>query len=304
MVLALRVAQDGRQPSGPATGFRLLLGAVVLLAGSAQAEPVASAPSDSQSAITLNRSDFDVVLKPGQAMVVDNPYGNVSARFGGFEHKAETHAVMQEPAGAMHIELKPDQDSNGRYRLAPHLPAGTALADGQRLDLAVLVPEGHALSVHTEQGQIEVRGVHGDLQLSSAAGDIKLRGIKGVVQAETAEGSIEAALGTAPRKSHQRLATRTGEIKVGVDDELDAQVDMATSALFATEYSLKVTPRPGEEPNKRARTVIGANAASLVLESRRGQISVFRRSNFIAKGGASSTGRGSKQEEQEDNDSD
>lgn len=304
MFLAPRVAQDGRQPSGPATGFRLLLGAVVLLAGSVRAEPVATGSSDTQSAITLSRSDYNVVLKPGQAMVVDNPYGNVSARFGGFEHKVETHAVMQEPAGAMQIEVKPDLDSGGRYRIAPHLPTGAALAEGQRLDLAVLVPEGHPLSVHTDQGQIEVRGVHGDLQLSSVAGDIKLRGIKGVIQAETAEGSIEAALGTAPRKSHQRLATRTGEIKVGVDDELDAEVDMATSALFATEYSLKVTPRPGQEPNKHARTVIGANAASLVLESRRGQISVSRRSSFLTKGSASSTARGSKQEEQEDNDSD
>lgn len=302
--MAARAAADDRQLSVPYAGCLWLLGAACLLAGNALADSIAPTSDDSAAAITAIRSDYEGVLKPGQAIVVDNPYGNVSARFGGFEHKTESHAVMQEPAGAVHIELKPDQDSDGRYRLAPHLASGAVLAQGQRLDLAVLVPEGHALRVHTEQGQIEVRGVHGDLQLSSDAGDIKLRGIKGAIQAETGDGRIEAALGTAPRGSRQRLATRTGEINVGVDDGLDAALEMATSALFATEYSLAIKQLPGQEPNKRARTVIGRNDASLVLESRRGQISLFRRSKFIAKGGASSTGRGSEQEDQEDNDSD
>ncbi|MEO7251142.1 MAG: DUF4097 family beta strand repeat-containing protein [Arenimonas sp.] len=280
-----------------------MLASLLLVAGSVQADPPAAAPDAAASAIAAIRSDYDVMLKPGQAIVVDNPYGNVSARFGGFEHKVETHAVLQEPAGAVHIELKPGQDSAGRYSLAPRLPAGTTLAQGQRLDLALFVPEGHALSVDTKQGQIQVYGVHSNVQLRSEEGDIKIRGIKGAIVAETGEGSIEAALGTAPRKASQRLATRTGEIRIGVDDHLDAALDMATSGLFATEYSLKVARKPGEEPNKRAQSVIGEAHSRLLIESKRGQISVFRRAKFTATGGQSSAAQ-DQEEEQEDNDSD
>lgn len=281
----------------------MLFATLLLVAASAQANPLATSPGAAASAITAIRSDYEVVLKPGQAIVVDNPYGNVSARFGGFEHKAETHAVLQEPAGAMHIDLKPGQDSAGRYTLSPRLPAGATLAQGQRIDLALFVPEGHALSVHTQQGQIDVHGVHSNVQLRSEEGDINLRGIKGVIVAETGDGSIEAALGTAPRKASQRLATRTGEIKIGVDDHLDAALDMATSGLFATEYSLKVTRKPGEEPNKRAQAVIGEAHSRLLLESKRGQISVFRRAKFTATGSQPSAAQ-DREDEQEDNDSD
>jgi hypothetical protein len=195
-------------------------------------------------------------------------------------------------------------DSDGHYRIAPRLPAGANISAGQRVDLEVFVPEGHALSVHTEQGSIEVKGVHGDVRIASSTGNISLRGIKGAIQAETGDGQIDASLATAPRKSSQRLATRTGDINIAVDDRLDAELDMATSALFATEYSLKITRRPGEEPNKHAETVIGEDESRLVLESKRGQIRVSRRISFISEGEASSVAHESKEQEQEDNDSD
>ena len=167
----------------------------------------------------------------------------------------------------------------------------------------MFLPEGHALRVRTEQGVIEVHGAHGDLDLKSVAGNIGLRGNKGAILAETGEGSIEASLASAPRHSTQRLTTRTGEILVGVDDRLDAEVTMVTSAHFATDYSIKVTRQDGVEPNKLARTVVGENRAKILLESRRGQITLIRRARFKSVGSASSTSA-AEQEESEDNDSD
>jgi DUF4097 and DUF4098 domain-containing protein YvlB len=157
--------------------------------------------------------------------------------------------------------------------------------------------------VRTGQGAIEVKGVHGDVVVKSATGNISLRGIKGAIDAETGEGQIDASLTTAPRKSRQRLATSTGDINLAVDDRLNAELDMATSALFGTEYSLKITRQPGQEPNKRATVVIGEDESRLIVESRRGQIRVSRRASFISAGDTSSVASG-KDEEQEDNDSD
>jgi len=283
------------------------VGALALLAACNRASQPAIAPAAATAqdkliaSIVTTRSDYAATLPVGQAIVIDNPYGDVHVRFGGFEHKVDAHAVLQEPRGAAHIALKPDVADD--YTIAPRLPAATTVREGQRIDLSVFVPEGHALRVRTEHGLIDVRGVHGDVDLKSTAGDITLRGIKGVIHGETGEGTIEASLGTAPRNASQRLATTTGDIQVGVDDRLDAELDMATSALFATDYSLQVLRRPGEEPNKRARAVIGSDASKFVLESRRGQIRLMRRAGFTSVGGESSTAPAG-QEDEEDNDSD
>jgi len=259
-----------------------------------------AAPRELAGSPLIVRSDLDATLKAGQGVSIDNPYGDVHVRFGGYEHRIETHAVMQEPqdAGA-HIALTPT-DAGPHYDLVARLPNGEVLREGQRLDLSVLLPEGHALHVRTEHGFIDVHGVHGDVDVVSTDGNLELRGIKGVIQAQTGSGSIEASLARAPRGSTQRLATTTGDIRVGVSDELDAQLEMTTASQFATDYSLTITRHPGEERNKLARTVIGRIHARVKLESTRGEIRLLRRAGYTAKGKAPS----GEDAEEEDNDSD
>ena len=105
------------------------------------------------------RLDFSATLAVGQAVAIDNPYGDVRLRFGGFAHALQIHAVLQQPAEAAPIAVQPRDDS-GRYRFAPRLPAGAIAAEGQRLDVVAFIPRGHAVSVHTEQGLIESHGVN------------------------------------------------------------------------------------------------------------------------------------------------
>jgi hypothetical protein len=259
-------------------------GTAVTSAPDTAAANVDTAPANA-SPINITRSDFAAALAVGAPVTIDNPYGDVHVRFGGFEHKVDGHVVLQEPAGAAHIDLQPGT-VDGRYVVAPRLPANATLREGQRLDLSVFVPEGHDLRVTTEQGLIDVRGVHGAVDLATVGGDITLRAIQGAIQAQTRDGTIEASLGTAPRGAHQRLATTTGSLQVGVDDDLDAAVRMATSAQFATDYSLQVERRTGEEPNKIARSVIGGNHSTLALDSKRGEIRLIRRARFTSVGDA------------------
>ena len=289
----------------PACRAFALLAASALLAGCGRAPSDNSTPDAAPiatQAFPIVRSDVTATLQAGQPITVDNPYGDVHARFGGFAHGAEVHLVLQEPKGATHIALQP-RLSDGVWVIAPRLPQGATIADDQRLDLSVLVPEGHALRVRTGSGLIDVHGVHGDVDVHSDSGDISLRGIRGAIQAETGEGGIEASLDTAPRGARQRLATTTGSILVGIDDHLDAGIDMATSAQFATDYSLDIRRTPGEEPDKHAHTVIGANASHLALDSRRGEIRLVRRSGFTTVGGPDA-GHEVEQQQDEDNDSD
>ena len=281
----------------------LLLGAALIaLTGCAHVaseRPTAAPASVADMAVALQpvHSDFTALLKNGQDVSVDNPYGDIRLRFGGFAQTLEINAVVQNPPGAAPIALQPGEDS-GRYVVAPRLPAGAFLASGQRIDIVVFVPAGHAVAAHTERGLIESHGIRGDVDLQSTAGNIAIRATLGSVRAQTGAGSIEASLNPALPSSHQRLATTTGDIVLGVNDKLDAELELATSGLFATEYSLEISRLPGQEPNKHARTVIGANKAHVNVQSRRGEIRLLRRSDFTSLDGKSAD------EEHEDTDAD
>ena len=261
----------------------------------AAASPAVAAPV--AEAAEPQRLDFSATLADGQAVAIDNPYGDVRLRFGGFAHALQIHAVLQQPAEAAPIAVQPGDDS-GRYRFAPRLPAGAIAAEGQRLDVVAFIPRGHAVSVHTEQGLIESHGVRADIDLESVSGGIAIRGTQGRIQARTGAGSIEASFNTAPKASRQVLATTTGNIVLAVDDHVDAALELATSGVFATEFSLDVEPLANQEPNKRARTTIGDDDAHITVESRRGEIRLLRRSAFTPLGGKPAD------QEYEDNDSD
>lgn len=282
--------------------FAAALGALHGCAHVDSGRPVGAA---SPSAVALpatdaaqpQRLDFSALLADGRAIAIDNPYGDVRLRFGGFAHALEIHAVLQQPAGAVPIAVEPDAAS-GPYRFAPRLPGGAIVAEGQRLDVVAFVPLGHAVAVRTERGLIESHGVRGDIDLESVSGDIAIRGTQGRVQAQTGPGSIEASFTAAPKGSRQRLATSTGNIVLAVDERLDAALELATSGVFATEFSLDVEHLANQEPNKRARTTIGGDDAHITVESRRGEIRLLRRSAFTPLGGKTAD------EEYEDNDSD
>lgn len=271
---------------------------VACLCGHACAQ---SAPPDSSDAAPTEprivRVDTSAVLASNQPVLVDNPYGDVRLRFGGYEHAIESHAVVQQPAGAAVIKLQPEV-VDGQYRIAPRLPGGARIVNDQRLDLVVFIAEGHPVAVRTEQGTIESRGIRADINLQSTSGSIAIRGTQGSIQARTGPGSIEASLGPAPPGSTQRLSTTTGAIILAVDDKLDAGLQMSTSAAFATEYSLQVVPLPGQEPNKKATASVGADRATIIVESRRGEIRLLRWNEFT------SADKGQNEEKQVEGDTD
>jgi len=269
-------------------------------APTATSATIASAPvSETLDGTTLTRRDYAATLSANQTVSIDNPYGDVHVRFGGFEHRVEVHAVFQQPQEAAPLALAPAADG-ADYRIAARPPEGAPLHEGQRVDLSVLLPEGHALRVRTQRGAIDVRGVRAAVDLLSIDGDITLRGIRGAIQAQTGAGAIEAALASAPRGSRQRLATSTGDIRLGVDDGLDALLEMATSNQFATDYSLPPAHLITLLVPELARAVVGRDRARIRVESARGEIRLLRRASYIVAG----KGAPAATAEAEDNDSD
>jgi len=273
--------------------FRSLLSVSIavcgVLAGMSATPTLLAAENPQEEALTMAeplRRDDSFKLPAGQAIQVDNAYGSVYLRFGGYEDQLDIRSTVQQPDGAAAIDFQP-ATRDGRFEVVPRLPNGVALAQGQRIDLVLYVPKGHPLTVRTGFGVIESRGVKSDIDLVADTGDIAVRGTDGTVQARTSEGKIEVTFeGTARPGSVQRLSSRTGNIAVIVSDTLDAEVRLSTSQQFATDYSLNVEHLDGKEPNKIATAVVGTpksgkDKAQVVLETLVSDIRLVRRTVFV-----------------------
>jgi hypothetical protein len=232
------------------------------------------------------RRDDSFKLPAGQAIQVDNPYGSVYLRFGGYEHQLDIRSTVQQPDGAAVITFLPTAH-DGRFIVAPRLPEGVVLAEGQRIDLVLYVPQAHPVTVRTVAGVVESRGVKSDIDLATDSGEIAVRGTDGTVQARTGDGRIEVTLEDGARPgSVQRIVSRTGGVTVNVSDKLNAEVRLSTSHQFSTDYSLTVEHRDGEEPNKVATAVVGApksakDRAQVVLESLVNEVRLQRKGVFV-----------------------
>lgn len=254
-------------------------------AGPGQAAPGPAASEAAAGPVPeAARIDLSFTLPAGQPVEVDNPYGSVYLRFGGYAHQLDVRATVQQPEGAAAFDFAPGAQGEA-FRVAPALPEGVALAASQRIDLVLYVPEGHALRVRTASGSIESRGVRADVDFRSLSGDILARGTVGAVQAETGSGAIRVMLEPASAGLRQRLSTRTGDISVGVTDALGAVLQLSSSGTLTTDYSILIDRRDGEEPDKRAQAEVGvakgAQPGLIEVESLRGNLRLWRRIEFV-----------------------
>lgn len=232
------------------------------------------------------RLDQGFKLADGAAIAVLNPYGSVYMRFGGYEHQLDIRATIQQPAGVPEFKFAPAMQ-DGRFVVAPSLPEGVKLAEGQRIDLVLYVPQGHALSVDAAIGDIECRGLRSDIDLKTGPGKIQVIGTHGTVQAQSDDGRIEVSLQDGAREGAlQRFVSRTGSVTLNISDKLDAEVLMSTSHQFATDYSIDVRHLDGQEPNKTAIAVVGQpkpgeRKARIEMRSLVNEVRLQRRGVFI-----------------------
>lgn len=261
----------------------VLGGLLLAIAGCAQQPvqaPAQAAPEAvaAQAEPTVERDIQYRELKPKQPLRIDNPYGDVRVRFGGYSQTVEWRTVAQNMGAEHSIAVAASEGDT--LTIAARLPEGAVLARGQRVEITAYVPKDHDLEVVTELGLIDVRGLQANLRARSTDGNINFRGIAGLVDAQTGAGSIEGQLDPAPAGSRQRLVTSTGYIQLGIVDGLNAELALASSGVFATEFSVQIVPQPGQEPNKTGVAVIGKPEADIEVASKRGEIRLLRRSTF------------------------
>ncbi len=261
--------------------FVLLIAAT--FAGCAQSPSTAQTTSSFKTAdavpasavIEPQRTSIKAVLPEGKAIAVENDFGDVRLRFGGYEHAFEVTAVAQAPDATAFPKLKFDE-SNGLLQTYSDVPP----VRGQRIDIVVFVPAKSPIKVRTVAGLIEARGLSSDIDLLSNSGNLTARSVTGAIRAETVGGSVEMSIVDGATEKPQRIATSTGQIVLSFGSKANALLQLATSSLFGSEYSLEVAHHDGKEPNKTAVAKLGAAQFPIEVTSKRGEIRLFRRQDF------------------------
>ncbi len=231
----------------------------------------------------IQRFEWKGPIGRSEALRIENPFGDVRLRYGGDAGEIEVLSVMQQlrPDG-IRLETRVIEGDDGLTIDVgwaekpgvenPPRPAG----DRSRADLAVLVPEGAAVTVETLEGLIETRGVHGGAVLRSRTGNIRIHKHVGAVSAMTDDGSIAAVLLTGTTEEEQVFESRTGPVEIWVSADARLDVTLETSGSITTDFSIEIEHHDEKEPDKIGRAVLGAGGPELRIRSRRGPVALRR----------------------------
>ncbi len=109
--------------------------------------------------------------------------------------------------------------------LAPRLPAASdSKAELTRLDCFVETPPDVSLKIRTQNGDIRVNRIRGDIELKAAIGEIHLNETMGGYQVYSGEGDIHCKIFLTNRIN--QFETALGEINLVVLDEIAAQTNL------------------------------------------------------------------------------
>ncbi|HKQ63144.1 MAG TPA: hypothetical protein VJS92_17790 [Candidatus Polarisedimenticolaceae bacterium] len=244
------------------------------LAGPPSAPP-AAAPDEHWE--KTNEQWFESIPAGGRVRVV-NPFGNVYARFGGYEARVEILATIQQlddgrPAPQVHRDAV---ESGIDVTVVDAEPGAAAAERRDRVDLVVFVPKGTPLEAETDKDKIEIKGLKSDVAARSARGDVSIRGVAGRVRAHSARGQISVALEGGATQEPQELSTETGDIEAYLWEDAAVEVRLATSGEISTDFSIQIEHHKFEEPDKIGIAVVGKGGPKLSLLSKRGHLRLLR----------------------------
>ena len=217
-------------------------------------------------------------------VVVLNRFGDVRARFGGYEGRAEVFANVQQFA-----------DEGPRLAVeARETPAGVEVTVGyrageggelvttpepgwrKRADMVVWVPRGSPLSVTTGDGVVDVRGLESDVRIATAGGAISARKVRGDLDFRSAGGDLLVVLETWDAARRHSFASDTGDLSVVLGGEADAAIRVATSGLISTDVSLRLDYQADRSPVRRAEALLGEGSGTVSISSGDGHVRLIR----------------------------
>lgn len=192
--------------------------------------------------ITIGASEYSV--REQKTFTVNGPVRLALTTFDGSinvrgwdrnEVAVEVEKVGPDEQAVARIQVKTSQDGN---TITVDVPKPSPLeTSGMRrspgANLIVTVPTKTSLVARSGDGSIEVRGLHGKIDVNTDDGSVRAEEIGGDLVARTGDGSVHC------RKVDGQAEIRTGDGSVGLDGVL------AGVTIETRDGSIEVTARPG-----------------------------------------------------------
>ena len=252
---------------------------VVVMTTAAVAQEVLQPPG-----FEIERVSWVGEVAAGRGITVRNQFGDVRARFGGYDGKVEILASLQHFADeGARLQVETDEAATGLtvtvgYRTDDGELA-TARDPGQRKrgDLVVFVPRDATLVVSTDHGLVDLRGLRSNVHATTVSGDIRTRKIEGELDLDTGSGDVVALLEAWHTARTHALVSGSGDLSVVFGGEVNAVIRVATSGLISTDFSLRVEHRSGQRPVRRGDTLVGKGSSTVTVRSDAGHVRLVRK---------------------------
>jgi len=232
-----------------------------------------SYPVTAKPEVTVNANDGDVEVSVGSSQQVD-----VRVITRGWKIKDDVQITGNQSGN--HVEIKLHKTSNVCFGVC-----------FQSIRVEVRVPRESDLNIHTDDGNVRVENVTGNLQFETGDGDVRLRDVEGSLHADTHDGNVEvngrfnvlslhtgdgnidAEVGAASApQSGWLLRSGDGNIRLKLPDNLGADLD-AHSGDGAVHVGFPIgTSRNGNENSVRGK--INGGGISIELRTGDGDIKV------------------------------
>ncbi len=254
----------------------------LLLAAYAAAE--VSPPTGGEEGFEIERVSWTGNTGEGSVTVI-NRFGDLRARFGGYEGLVEVFGNVQHfAAEGPRLEVETKESAAGvevtvGYRIEETGEWVTARdpEHKKRADMVVYVARGVPLSVETDRGVIDVRSLKSDVRARSSEGGITARKVVGALDFATGGGDVLVLLEQWDSERRHSFATETGDLSIYFGGEADAAIRAATSGLLSTDISLEVDYQADRQPIKRAEGMLGKGSSEVAVSSRDGHVRLIRR---------------------------
>ena len=221
----------------------------------------------------------------GLGVTVVNRFGDVRARFGGYEGRAEVFANVQQfddegPRLLVETRKTPaGVEVSVGYRVSESGELVTAPDPGwkKRADMVVWVPRGAPLAVTTVDGLVDLRGLESDVRAVTAGGAIKARKMRGALDFRSGSGEVLVVLESWDGAREHSFASEAGDLSVVLGGEADTTIRVATSGLVSTDVSLGLDYRADRRPVRRAEALLGEGSGTVTISSGDGHVRLIRR---------------------------
>jgi DUF4097 and DUF4098 domain-containing protein YvlB len=234
----------------------------------------------SANAKVTKEETYSFNISDGGNLSVSNVNGSITVS-GGDGNTVEVLAIKSADSQKVldNIEIKISESSNS-IDIETDLPDSGRWfnwgGDNGEVTYRITVPAGINLdSIETVNGQVEIRGVSGDVHAESVNGELDLEDLAADAQMETVNGSINASFAKLGGQQSVKASTVNGRINLRLPADADVEInaDTLNGGISARDFDLEPDEGyVGSDLNQN----IGNGSARLNLDTVNGSIKISR----------------------------